>query len=221
MTSARLPIEANEETPRPRSAARSISARPSAPLWVTKPTLPAGRGFARGEGGVEARALGGVEDAEAVGPDQPHPGAAADLDQLALKLDPLPADLGEAGGDHPSARAPPSRRIRAPRRGPTGRGRRSPRGPPRRAPRRRRDRRAPTARRRLPGSTGWTTPSNPDSSRLWKISPPTVPRRREAPITAIERRLRETSSTAAGCRDLPRGARSARASAENAVGSST
>ena len=40
--SARLPIEAKEETPRLRSLAKSISARPSAPLWVTKPTLPGG-----------------------------------------------------------------------------------------------------------------------------------------------------------------------------------
>ena len=40
--SARFPIEANEETPSPRSLARSISARPSAPLWVAKPTPPRG-----------------------------------------------------------------------------------------------------------------------------------------------------------------------------------
>ena len=58
--SARLPIEANEETPRLRSAARSISARPSAPLWVTKPTLPGG-GVAGRERGVEADAGARVE----------------------------------------------------------------------------------------------------------------------------------------------------------------
>ena len=40
--SARLPTETKDETPTPFAAARSIRARPSAPLWVTKPMSPVG-----------------------------------------------------------------------------------------------------------------------------------------------------------------------------------
>ena len=39
--SARLPSEAKVETPIPRASANSIRARPRAPLWVAKATLPA------------------------------------------------------------------------------------------------------------------------------------------------------------------------------------
>ena len=40
--SARLPIEAKQETPIPRWLARSIRASPRAPLWEAKPTWPRG-----------------------------------------------------------------------------------------------------------------------------------------------------------------------------------
>ena len=59
-----------------------------------------GRRQAGGEGGVEADSRRGVEDAEAVGADQPHPRLAADVEQLPLPAATLLAHLGEAGGDH-------------------------------------------------------------------------------------------------------------------------
>ncbi len=51
----------------------------------------------RREGGVQMHVRVGVEDPEAVRPDQTHPGCPADLDQLSLALSPLLAGLGEAG----------------------------------------------------------------------------------------------------------------------------
>ena len=42
MISARLPIDANDDRPMLRSPARSMNARPSAPLCDRNPTFPAG-----------------------------------------------------------------------------------------------------------------------------------------------------------------------------------
>ena len=98
--SALLPVETNEDRPRPRRAASAIAAIPNAPLCEAKRD-PAGGRRHRREGRVRARRRRRVEHAEAVRADEPHarrrgrrraarPGGAA----------PRGADLGEAGREH-------------------------------------------------------------------------------------------------------------------------
>ena len=77
--SALLPIETNDERPIPRAARSWSAAIPSAPLCDGEgdaARAPAGRAERR----VEATS-GGVHDADAVRPDQPHPSRAADGEQ--------------------------------------------------------------------------------------------------------------------------------------------
>jgi hypothetical protein len=117
-----LPIDTNAESPSPRASAASISARPRAPLCEEKPICPddgeagdrdgetervglgpirsvspEGNG-ASGEGGVQPRPC--RSDTEAVRADQAAPVCPDELEQTALSLDALLADLCEAGGDH-------------------------------------------------------------------------------------------------------------------------
>ena len=54
----------------------------------------------RGEGGVQTNVRRGIERTEAVGPNDPDAGIAADLEQLPLPSRSFLADLGESGRDH-------------------------------------------------------------------------------------------------------------------------
>ena len=109
-TSALFPIETNDEKPRPRSAAFSSSARPSAPLCEEKPIRPAGS--ARGAK-VAFRPTRRHGDAEAVRADEPRAVRADEREQPLLPLAALAPGLGEAGRDHAErTHAVPERRRR-------------------------------------------------------------------------------------------------------------
>ena len=96
-----------------------------------------------------------------------------------------------------AARARPSAHTGGRCRPRRARGRRSRRGRHLQALARPTRRPSPTGPPSALGLTGWTGPLKAWESRLWKISPPTVPRFRPAPITATERGLRKWSSAAA------------------------
>ena len=76
-----------------------MSARPSAPLWVTKPTSPGG-GSPWSEGRIESRPRRRVENTEAVGTEQPHPRVTTDLEQIALEPGAVGPRFREARRDH-------------------------------------------------------------------------------------------------------------------------
>ena len=96
-TSALLPIETNDERPRPRAAACSSSASPSAPLCEENPMLP-GREVC---GAKVAFSPGpATKMPEAVRADQPGAVRAHPREQLLLAAHALDAGLGEAGRDH-------------------------------------------------------------------------------------------------------------------------
>ena len=79
---------------------------PSAPLCENSPRWPGGQlGRQRG---VEPDVLVVVDDAEGVGPDDAHPGAARSMQQPVLQLLAHRAGLGEAGETTSRVFTPPS-----------------------------------------------------------------------------------------------------------------
>ena len=113
-TSARLPAETNVDSPSPRLAASARIAMPSAPDWQKKPIRPGGGTTGASVAFIRTRRVG-VDHAEAVRSEHPHPGGPRHLDHLPLRARP------------PSVPVPPpvdGRRIR--RSSPPGRARPSP-----------------------------------------------------------------------------------------------
>ena len=166
------------------STAASSSASPSAPLCDEKPIVPGGS-RARRERRVQARP--GDRDAEAVRPDQPRAVRADEREQPLLALEPLAPGLGEPGRDHDEGPDTAGERLlgrldhagrrdaddgQVDRIGDLG---------DRRGSRARRQPRPPS---RL---TGKAAPAKSASRMFRKSSPPIVPRRRDAPITATLR----------------------------------
>ena len=172
--SARLPTEANEERPRLRSPERSMNARPSAPLCERNPTFPGVR-HARSERRVQPRLGRGVDDAEAVGSDQPHARLAADARAAGAgaRRPPAPASANPAEITT-TAGTPCSAHSRATSidRGGRNRDHRQVDRPGDLADGA--DTPAPTGRPRPRVDGIERCPSKPPSRRLWKISPPTV-----------------------------------------------
>ena len=97
--SALLPTDTNEDSP--RSSLRGVVDDGQAErAALREKSDPPAWGIQRAEDRVEPHVWSRVEDAEAVGPDQPHAALAADPEQLVLSRSALVAGLGEAGGDH-------------------------------------------------------------------------------------------------------------------------
>jgi hypothetical protein len=160
-------------------------ARPSAPLCVENADRP-GRREGRRERRVHVVLRIGVDHTHAVRADHARAGPAYLFADLYLELAPLVAGLGKAGADHHdrrnvrgdavidggfdrAARYCHDGKIDRPRdRGDGGPGRSAA------------DRRAVRVDREH-------VAAEPPAERLWKISAPMRPRRRPAPITAIER----------------------------------
>ena len=94
--SALLPVETNDDRPRPRRAASATAAIPNAPLCEANATCP-GVGATGAKRRVEADVGGRVEHAEAVRADEPHARGPAHGQQLRLARRAGGADLGEAG----------------------------------------------------------------------------------------------------------------------------
>ena len=110
VTSARLPTEAKEETPSRRSSANSARASPRAPLWLTKPTLPAGGGC--GMKVASRRDSGAVSRTpRQLGPTSRIPFSRQIGEQLALARGPLLPGLREAGGEDDQRPRPLRRRF--------------------------------------------------------------------------------------------------------------
>ena len=121
--SALLPTETNEDTPRPRSPAQLHQGEPESPALRDEADVSR-RAACAGAKVAFSRTLGaGVQDAEAVGPDQSHAGRSADLDAArAASSAPSGAGLGEAGRDHDQRRHALVARTRAATRSPPGAG---------------------------------------------------------------------------------------------------
>ena len=140
----------------------------------------------------------GVQHAQAVRADQPHTRSAAHREQFALPVPTLPAGLAKPGRDHQQRPHPRVRALAGHVDDPRGR------HDHHRQVHRRRDLpdgavgREPLQRVGM-RVDGYSAPLNPPAIRLCKISPPIVPRRRDAPTTATERgaRNRLTAATAA------------------------
>ena len=136
-TSALLPIETNDENPRPRALAASSRASPRAPLWEAKPIGP---------GGNDSRANVALTPAAATasprqfGPSRRAPWERTSSSSRSWRSAPSLPDLGEAGGQHAERPRPPLERLAGHLEHGSGRARRS-----------RPDRRAREARR----SSGW------------------------------------------------------------------
>ena len=109
LTSPLLPIETKLERPMPRvRALLPRMAMPRPPDWEANPTSASGREVGR-EGRVHRHLGVGVDDAEAVGPDNPHAVGVGQSDDLALQAGPVGASLGEARCHHDEAADPPRR----------------------------------------------------------------------------------------------------------------
>ena len=97
--SALSPSDTNAESPIPRRDMPSIAAAPNAPLWDTKPTVPAGTS-ARAKVAVSDTAGSLLTTPMQLGPTSRIPVDAAGLEQLREPGRALGARLREPGRDH-------------------------------------------------------------------------------------------------------------------------
>ena len=99
LTSALLPSETKLEIPMPARVAAFSTAMPTAPDCEASAIGP-GTAFAAPKRRIEANRRIGVDDADAVRPDDPHPVPSSCGRQLTLAFRAFGADFGEAATDH-------------------------------------------------------------------------------------------------------------------------
>ena len=221
--SARLPSEAKDETPSRRSLGE-LDQRQAEGAALGGEGDVAGGGALGAKVALSARLGVGVEDAEAVGADQPHPGLAADREQLALALGALLARSRRSRRrGRPGARAP----LAAAFARDLGHGRRpGPRSPRGRPP--------PVSSATLGVGRQPTGRSSADGVDRDRAGPRSRTRpgcgglrrrrcrgRREAPTTRDRARLEERARRRPGRRGGRGRSKRSRAAAENEVGNST